>query len=211
MPELKLVNPQSLIPANKNARTHSEVQIKQIAASIQEFGFTNPVLTDGKNGIIAGHGRVLAAIGMGIEKVPILPLKNLTPKQIRAYIIADNKLALNAGWDENLLKEELYDLKSLDFDLELTGFNDEEIAALLGNQAELPDSTEDDDEDDEKADSIPSIKDNVHEVNDGDVFTLGDHTLHCGDNIRTLASLEPDSIDSIVSDPPAGISFMAKD
>jgi hypothetical protein len=107
-----------------NARTHSEQQVLQIAASIKEFGFNSPVLVDGENGIIAGHGRVLAAKKLGLDEVPTIELKHLTKTQKRAYIIADNKIALNSGWDDEMLKLEMIELNDLDFDLTLTGFDD---------------------------------------------------------------------------------------
>ena len=125
-----------LEPYTKNSRVHSEEQIDQIINSIEEFGFTNPVLIDGKNGIIAGHGRVEAATRMGIEKVPCVRLGHLSEAQKRAYIIADNKLALNATWDDDILSEELILLKEDEFDLELVGFSDEELADLLPPEVE---------------------------------------------------------------------------
>ena len=127
-----------LEPFARNARTHSEEQVAQIAASIREFGWTNPVLVDEKGGIIAGHGRVLAAKRLGIEQVPCIELAGLTEAQKRAYVIADNKLALNAGWDEDLLRLELSELKGLDFDLDLIGFDETELAdILLGRDVEF--------------------------------------------------------------------------
>jgi hypothetical protein len=125
-----------LVPYARNSRTHSEEQIEQIAASITEFGFTNPVLIDSEGGIIAGHGRVMAARKLGLLEVPCLELAHLTDAQKRAYVIADNKLALNAGWDEQALKIELEDLKSLGFEVELTGFSLKEIAELGMEDAE---------------------------------------------------------------------------
>jgi ParB-like chromosome segregation protein Spo0J len=132
-----------LIPYAKNTRTHSEIQIQQIAGSIREFGFTNPVLIDAENGIIAGHGRVMAAQKLGLAKVPCIRLAHLTDTQKRAYIIADNKLALNAGWDEELLGLELADLREADFDLGLLGFDAEGIEAALNppERDETPDSS----------------------------------------------------------------------
>ena len=124
---IKLIPVESLIPYARNARTHSDAQVAQIAASIKEFGFTNPVLIDSGNGIIAGHGRVMAARKLGMSEVPCIELAHLTDTQKRAYILADNKLALNAGWDDELLSLELGELKELDFDLELTGFSLDEI------------------------------------------------------------------------------------
>jgi ParB-like chromosome segregation protein Spo0J len=120
-----------LIPYARNSRTHDETQIGQIAGSIREFGFTNPVLIDGENGIIAGHGRVLAAQLLDLEKVPCIRLGHLTETQRRAYVIADNRLALNAGWDEELLALELADLREVDFDFGLMGFDAAEIEAML--------------------------------------------------------------------------------
>jgi len=120
-----------LIPYARNSRTHSDAQIAQIAGSIREFGFTNPVLIDAENGIIAGHGRVMAAGKLGMDEVPCIRLSHLTETQKRAYVIADNKLALNAGWDEELLGLELADLRELDFDLGLIGFDADEIEAAL--------------------------------------------------------------------------------
>ena len=123
-----------LAPYARNSRTHSPEQVEQIAASITEFGFTNPVLIDGKGGIIAGHGRVMAARTLGMEELPCIRLSHLTDAQKRAYIIADNKLALNAGWDEDLLKSELGALEGLGFDISVIGFSDEEMQALSGDE-----------------------------------------------------------------------------
>jgi ParB-like chromosome segregation protein Spo0J len=119
-----------LIPYANNARTHSDSQVNQIISSMKEFQFTNPILTDGDNCIIAGHGRLMAARKMGMESVPTVELSHLSPAQKKAYIIADNKLALNAEWDEELLALEFADLEAIDFDLELTGFSLDEIEAL---------------------------------------------------------------------------------
>lgn len=120
-----------LIPYARNSRTHSEAQVAQVAASIREFGFTNPVLIDADGGIIAGHGRVLAARKLGLKTVPAIRIDYMTEAQKRAYVIADNKLALNAGWDDELLALELGDLKDEGFDLSLTGFSDDELARLV--------------------------------------------------------------------------------
>jgi len=130
-----------LIPYARNSRTHDEHQVSQIAGSIREFGFTNPVLIDAENGIIAGHGRVMAAQVLSLEKVPCIRLGHLTETQKRAYIIADNKLALNSGWDETMLGLELADLRELDFDLNLTGFDGDEIERML-NPPEVDDNPE---------------------------------------------------------------------
>ena len=143
----------ALIPYARNARTHSEEQVAQIVASIEEFGWTNPVLVDEKGGIVAGHGRVLAAKQLGIEQVPCIKLAGLTEAQKRAYVIADNKLALNAGWDEDLLRLELSELKGLDFDLDLIGFDEAELAdILLGRDVEFKEF------DESAADDVEMIK-----------------------------------------------------
>jgi len=125
-----------LVPYARNSRTHSEDQVAQIAASIREFGFTNPVLIDGKGGIIAGHGRVLAAQSLGLDAVPVLVLDHLTETQRRAYVIADNKLALNAGWDHDMLRAELEALGEIEFDLDVLGFSEQELSGIFLDQAE---------------------------------------------------------------------------
>ena len=136
-PEIEIVGIESLIPYARNSRTHSDAQVAQIAASIREFGFTNPVLIDAEGGIIAGHGRVLAARKLQLTEVPCLRLSHLTETQRRAYIIADNKLALNAGWDDELLAVELLDLNAADFDMALIGFDAGELSAAMGLDEEL--------------------------------------------------------------------------
>lgn len=154
-----------LIPYARNSRVHSPEQILQIAASIKEFGFTNPVLLDGTNGIIAGHGRVMAARTLGMDTVPCIELSHLTETQKRAYIIADNKLALQAGWDNELLSLELGELEELGFDLDLTGFSLEEIAEL--NPEEIPPGLTDED-------AVPEVRpDPISKL--GDVWLLGKH------------------------------------
>lgn len=130
-PPYKSANVADLIPYARNSRTHSDAQVAQIAASIREFGFTNPVLVDGANGVIAGHGRILAARKLGMDTVPVIELAHLSEAQKRAYVIADNKLALNAGWEASLLSVELRDLDDSDFDMTLTGFDERELANLL--------------------------------------------------------------------------------
>ncbi|WP_245427075.1 site-specific DNA-methyltransferase [Mesorhizobium sp. YM1C-6-2] len=189
----------ALIPFAKNARTHSEAQVAQIAASIREFGWTNPVLVDGDNGVIAGHGRLQAARKLGMSEVPVIELAGLSEAQKRAYIIADNRLALNAGWDNELLGLELADLGKLGFDLSLTGFDDLEIAALTG--AGNPGLTDPDDipEAPARAITLP-----------GDLWIMGKHRLICGDSTdagdveRVLAGVKPHLL---VSDPPYGVSY----
>ena len=130
-PQIEMMTSDALIPYVNNTRTHSEEQVSQIASSIKEFGFTNPILLDADNGIIAGHGRLLAAHKLNLVEVPCIRLNHLDEHQKRAYIIADNKLALNAGWDNELLRLELGSLKDSGFDLALTGFDEDELATLL--------------------------------------------------------------------------------
>jgi ParB family chromosome partitioning protein len=131
MYEFKKSKTSNLIPYVNNSRTHSDEQVTQLASSMKEFGFTNPVLIDEDGGLIAGHGRVLAAKKLGIEELPSIVLAGLTESQKKAYIIADNRLALNAGWDDDLLKLEIFELNNMDFDLSLTGFDADELAILL--------------------------------------------------------------------------------
>jgi hypothetical protein len=137
LPPYRLARVDSLIAYERNARTHSAAQIDKLAAMISEFGWTNPVLVDGANGIIAGHGRVLAARQLGMVEVPTIELSHLTDEQRRAYIIADNKSAMDAGWDDELLRLELGELEEFGFDLALTGFEDVELDALFG-EADAP-------------------------------------------------------------------------
>ena len=124
----------ALIPYCRNARTHSDAQVAQIAASIVEFGWTNPVLVDGDNGVVAGHGRLLAARKLGLANVPVIELAHLSPTQKRAYILADNRIAENAGWDDELLRIELAELQESDFDLALTGFDADELLDILAGE-----------------------------------------------------------------------------
>lgn len=150
-----------LIPYARNARTHSDAQISQIAASIKEFGFNNPVLIDESGGIIAGHGRVMAARKLDIQKIPCVRLSHLTDVQRRAYILADNKIALNAGWDDELLKIEIEDIQLADFNLDLTGFDADEIAGML-------------DGDVDPLDDMPKLPDGDREPFQQMTFTLHD-------------------------------------
>lgn len=185
----------ALTPYARNARTHSPEQVAQIAASIREFGFTNPVLIDADGGIIAGHGRVMAANRLGLAEVPCIRLAHLTDAQRRAYVIADNQLALNAGWDEALLAVELGELKDLDFDLDLTGLGMEEIDRLLALNDPPPPMLDNSDEvPPEPADPI---------TRRGDVWQLGAHRLLCGDaSIDRHAFMAGIAPDLLVFDPP---------
>jgi ParB-like chromosome segregation protein Spo0J len=152
--KIETIKLDKLIPYARNSRTHSDEQVAQVAASIREFGFTNPVLIDSDDGIIAGHGRVMAARKLGLDEVPCIRLAHLTENQKRAYIIADNKLALNSGWDEEMLGLELADLREADFDLDLIGFDSGEIEHFL-NPAESIQSKSDD------IDKIPDVKEPI--------------------------------------------------
>jgi DNA modification methylase len=170
-----------LIPYVRNPRTHSAAQVAQIAASIVEFGWTNPVLVDGDNGIICGHGRLAAARQLELAEVPVIELGHLTPAQKRAYVIADNRLALAAGWDEELLQLELGDLATAGFDLALTGFDEAELEALLAIPADDAEGDSDGPADpNDSADALPETPANPVS-RPGDVWALGPHRLICGD------------------------------
>jgi ParB-like chromosome segregation protein Spo0J len=153
-PTLKMVSVNVLKPYEKNARTHSPEQIQQIAKSIQEFGFLNPVLVRDDYSLLAGHGRVEAAKTLGLSEIPVVFVGHLTPEQAKAYVLADNKIALNAGWDYDLLSQELASLQGLDFDISLTGFSDGEIEKLFA-----PEDSLDDDDNSEKEEEASDDKD----------------------------------------------------
>jgi len=197
---IETISVDKLIPYARNSRTHSDAQVAQIAASIRAFGFTNPVLIDADDGIIAGHGRVLAARKLKRADVPCLRLDYLTEAQKRAYVIADNKLALNAGWDAQMLSAELLELKGLDFDLDLTGFSSEEVGALLAKAATqgLTDP-----------DAVPEAPEKPIACV-GDVWLLGGHRLVCGDCTdplivdKALNGVKPHLM---VTDPPYGVEY----
>jgi site-specific DNA-methyltransferase (adenine-specific) len=191
----------ALIPYAKNSRTHDDAQVAQIAASIKEFGWTNPILVDGERGIIAGHGRLMAARKLGMTEVPVIELKDLTPTQKKAYIIADNRLALNAGWDDQLLTIELNELLADKFSLDLLGFNADELNALL-NPVEINEGLVDEDEVPEPPpEPITKL---------GDVWLLGNHRLMCGDStqidqLEKLCNGRP--VDMWLTDPPYNVAL----
>ena len=195
---------ETLIPYARNSRTHSDEQIAQIAASIKEFGWTNPVLIDGDNGLIAGHGRIMAARKLAIEEVPCIQLSHLTEAQKRALVIADNQLALNSGWDMEMLKVELQDLKSDDFDLGIIGFE----AGFIDELLESVEPTTEGFTDEDDAPELPVVaKSKV-----GDVWKLGNHRLMCGDSTseKDVAELLKPFVGKkihCISDPPYGISY----
>jgi len=200
VPQIEQVAIDKLIPYINNARTHSQHQVAQVAASIREFGFTNPVLIDKSNGIIAGHGRVQAAQKLEMTDVPCLRLDYLTEAQKKAYILADNKLALNAGWDEELLALELAELGDMGFDLELTGFELDEIEALMPGES-TDGLTDPDDAPEVQAEAISKP---------GDVWLMGKHRLMCGDatSIDDLAKLcDNHAVDMWLTDPPYNVAY----
>ncbi len=180
---------ETLIPYARNPRTHSDAQVAKIAASIVEYGWTNPVLVDGDNGVIAGHGRLAAARKLGLDEVPVIELGHLSPAQKRAYVISDNRLALDAGWDEELLALEIAELSEAGYDLALTGFDDAEIQGLLADNDGEDEGAKDDGAPD-AADDVPDAP-AVPVSRAGDVWALGQHRLICGDatNAAVVTSL----------------------
>ncbi|WP_245616799.1 site-specific DNA-methyltransferase [Comamonas granuli] len=191
-----------LVPYARNARTHSDAQVAQIAASIAEFGFTNPILAGSDGVIVAGHGRLAAAQKLGLEMVPVVVLDHLTPTQRRALVIADNRIAENAGWDDELLRVELEALQDEGFDLDLTGFDADALADLLaGDEPDGEGETDDD--------AVPEVSE-TPVSRPGDVWLLGGHRLLCGDatvaaSYRTLLAGEP--VDMVFTDPPYNVNY----
>jgi len=190
----------SLIPYARNSRTHSDEQVTQIAASIKEWGFTNPLLIDGDGGIIAGHGRLLAAKKLALEEVPCIIADGWTDAQKRAYVIADNKLALNAGWDNAMLSVEFAALGDAGFNLDLTGFNSEEIAGLLTPEV-VQGLTDEDAAPEVQAEPVSKV---------GDVWLLGKHRVMCGDSTSQDALdvlMDGGRADMVFTDPPYNIDY----
>ena len=193
---------EKLIPYARNSRTHSDDQVAQIAGSIKEFGWTNPILVDGENGIIAGHGRLAAARKLGMKKIPVIELAHLTETQKRALVIADNKLALNSGWDNEMLALELEELKLEGYDLKLTGFGEDEIDALSPT---VIDGLVDEDQ-------IPEVPDEP-KTKLGDIYQLGNHRLMCGDSC-SVTDMEKlcngQLVDMWLTDPPYNVAYEGK-
>ena len=192
---------EQLVPYARNARTHSETQVAQIAGSIAEFGFVNPVLVGGDNIIIAGHGRVMAAKKLGLKTVPTIKLDHLTANQRRALVIADNKIAENAGWDEELLRLELQNLADEDFDLDLLGFDDVELDDLL--------TSLDDDEAAALDENIPEVQENPVSRT-GDIWIMGEHRLLCGDSTSEADMkklMGGELADMVFTDPPYNVNY----
>ena len=198
--EMQLVPISKLVPYVNNARTHSPEQIKKLRSSLREFGFINPVIIDRDYGVIAGHGRILAAKEEGIREVPCVFADHLTEAQKKAYIIADNRMAMDAGWDEELLRVEIEALQGMDFDPLLTGFDEKELAALFDEGTEAKDDDFDVDEEMEK----PVFS------KTGDVWTLGRHRLVCGDSIKAETYeilMQGKKANLVVTDPPYNVNY----
>lgn len=193
---------ESLIPYARNARTHSEAQVAQIAASIKEWGWTTPVLVDEDSGIIAGHGRVMAAQKLALKEVPVMVATGWTEAQKKAYVLADNQLALNAGWDTELLKVELQEINGLDFDMGLMGFSDDFLQSVLVETTEgLTDE-----------DAVPDVPEEP-ETKPGDVWVLGRHRLMCGDSTSIDAVerlMDGRKADMWLTDPPYNVAYEGK-
>jgi DNA modification methylase len=198
--KIEWMSVETLIPYAKNARTHSDEQVAQIAGSIKEFGFNNPVLVDKDNSVIAGHGRLMAARKLGMDKVPVVQLGHMTEAQRKAYVLADNRIALNSGWDTGMLSLELQDLKD-DIDLSLLGFDPDELDALLNPIEETEGLTDED--------AVPDVPDEP-KTKLGDIYILGNHRLMCGDStsIDDVDKLmDGQKADMVFTDPPYGIGY----
>ena len=198
--ELQLVPLDKLVPYQNNARTHSPEQINKLRSSLREFGFINPVIIDRDYGIIAGHGRAIAAREEGIKEVPCVFADHLTEAQKKAYIIADNRMALDAGWDEELLRIEIEELQGMDFDSLLTGFDEKELSKLFDDGKEAKDDDFDVDAELQK----PTFS------KAGDVWTLGRHRLVCGDSTKpeTYEMLMGGrKANLVVTDPPYNVNY----
>lgn len=199
--EMRLVSISQLVPYVNNARTHSDAQVKKLRASLREFGFINPVIIDREYNVIAGHGRILAAKEEGIEKVPCVFVDYLTPAQKKAYILADNRMAMDAGWDEELLRVEIEALQAESFDVGLTGFDEKDIAELFAGE---DDDAQDDDFDvDEELQKPPVTK-------SGDVWLLGNHRLICGDSTKAETYdvlMNGRKANLVVTDPPYNVNY----
>lgn len=203
--KLEYIATESLIPYARNSRTHSEEQVAQVAKSIREFGFTNPVLIDVNGVIVAGHGRVMAAKSIGMDKVPCIRLGHLNEAQIRAYVIADNKLAENAGWDDDMLRLEIQHLQSVDFDLSLMGFSDDDLASLLADDEPQTEGLT-------EADQVPEAQ-RIVITRPGDIWTLGKHRLMCGDSTsvaQVQALMGGGMADLLLTDPPYNVAYEGK-
>lgn len=204
--QMQLVPLSKLVPYVNNARTHSPEQITKLRSSLREFGFVNPVIIDQDYGIIAGHGRVMAAKEEGIEEVPCVFVDYLTEAQKKAYILADNRFAQDAGWDEELLRIEIESLQGADFDVSLTGFDPDELADLFADDGDS--DVKDDDFD------LSAALEKAAFVKKGDIWTVGRHRLMCGDATSAedvAALMDGKRANLVVTDPPYGVSFKSSD
>ena len=204
--QMQLVPLSKLVPYVNNARTHSPEQITKLRSSLREFGFVNPVIIDQDFGIIAGHGRVMAAKEEGIEEVPCVFVDYLTEAQKKAYILADNRFAQDAGWDEELLRIEIESLQGADFDVSLTGFDPDELADLFADDSDS--DVKDDDFD------LSAALEKAAFVKKGDIWTVGRHRLMCGDATSAddvAALMDGKRANLVVTDPPYGVSFKSSD
>lgn len=204
--EFQLVSTEKLIPYINNARTHSPEQITKLRSSLREFGFINPVIIDREYNVIAGHGRIEAAKAENITEVPCVFVDHLTDAQKKAYILADNRMAMDAGWDEELLRVEIEALQGADFDVSLTGFDKDEIADLFAGDADS--AAKDDDYD------LSAALEKAAFVQRGDIWTVGRHRLMCGDATSAedvAALMDGKKANLIVTDPPYGVSFKSSD
>lgn len=202
--KMELVDIDKLIPYVNNARTHSPEQINKLRSSLREFGFINPVIIDDKFNVVAGHGRIAAAQAEGIKEIPCVYVDYLTEAQKKAYILADNRMAMDAGWDEEMLRVELEALQDMAFDLSMTGFNDKELADLFKTEEEV----EDDDFD------LDAALEKAAFVKKGDIWTVGRHRLMCGDATSgedVTKLMDGKKANIIVTDPPYGVSFKSSD
>lgn len=204
--EMQLVAASKLIPYVNNARTHSAEQVMKLRSSLREFGFINPVIIDREFNVIAGHGRILAAKEEGILEVPCVFVDYLTEAQKKAYILADNRMAMDAGWDEELLRIEIEALQSEDFDIGLTGFDESEIADLFGSDDTS--GVKDDDYD------LSAALEKAAFVKRGDIWTVGRHRLMCGDATSSedvAALMDGKKANLIITDPPYNVAFESSD
>ena len=198
--ELQLISIDKLVPYINNARTHSSSQIQKLRSSLREFGFINPVIIDCEYNIIAGHGRIMAAKEENIKEVPCVFAEHLTDAQKKAYILADNRMALDAGWDEELLAIELAELEGFDFDLSLTGFDEKELSSIFDKDKDI----EDDDFDVEEELKKPQVS------KQGDLWLLGKHRLYCGDSTKSESYdklMNGVKANLVVTDPPYNVNY----
>lgn len=204
--EMQLVDIEKLIPYINNARTHSPEQVTKLRASIREFGFVNPVIIDADYNVIAGHGRLMAAKEEGIKEIPCVFVDYLTDAQKKAYILADNRMAMDAGWDEELLRVEIEALQGENFDVSFTGFSDDDLADLFAGDSKS--DAKDDDFD------LNDALEKAAFVEKGDIWSVGRHRMMCGDATKAedvAALMDGKKANLLMTDPPYGVSFKSSD